>query len=254
MGFEKTNNKEVMPSDCVRVLVRRSSKAIDKAAPPLAVLRGRTAPNPGLGMAIELGGSDAGGVGDVVMVSQGLTGKCLAAEDAPPAFNEIEPGGSNRNEGVLDARMSFEPLPDRAAAVAGEIIRDEVEIPLRIGLIERVQQGEIATGIARGCRVGQCLAVAHAQRAIDPDFVGTTLIVQGDFDAVPVHGPAGSGWEIARRHGTEFVNAEDRGLRRRLGVERDDCGPFGAKSGSLLFAHKRVRRQRIPSWRKMRRT
>jgi hypothetical protein len=65
-------------------------------------------------------------------------------------------------------------------------------------------------------------------------------------DAVAVDGPARGRWEVARRYRPELVDAEDRRACGRRGVERDDGGPFGTKSGSLLLAHSRVRRQRTP--------
>src|SRR5436305_1957145 len=50
-----------------------------------------------------------------------------------------------------------------------------------------------------------------------------------------------------------FVEAEDRRSRRWLGVERDDPRPFGTNSGSVLSAQLRGCRQRIPSFKRMRR-
>lgn len=47
-------------------------------------------------------------------------------------------------------------------------------------------------------------------------------------------------------------STQDRTVQRWLGVERDDRGPFGTKSGSALSAHDRARRQGMPSRRKMR--
>lgn len=54
-------------------------------------------------MAVELGGRDAGDVGDVVVIGQRLAGEGFAAEDPPPAFNQIEPRRANGKEGVGDA-------------------------------------------------------------------------------------------------------------------------------------------------------
>ena len=101
------------------------------------------------------------------------------------------------------------------------------------------------------------LAVAHTERALDPNFLGSPIIIEGYLDPVSVGRPARSRREVTGRHRTEFVDAEDRRRGRRLGVERDNggpCGTLGTKSGSLLVAHRRVRRQRTPSCRKMRRT
>jgi hypothetical protein len=50
--------------------------------------------------------------GNIVVIGQGLSSKGFAPEDAPPTFNQVEPYGSHRNEGMLDAGMGFEPFPD----------------------------------------------------------------------------------------------------------------------------------------------
>jgi hypothetical protein len=103
----------------------------------------------------------------------------------------------------------------------------------------------------------QDLAGAHAQRAIDPDLLQSAVIIQRHRDAVAIRGPARSRWEVPGRYGAELVDADNRRPFRGCGVERDDARPFGtlgAQSGSLLVAHRRVRRQRTPSRRKRRRT
>jgi hypothetical protein len=218
------------------------------------VCRWRTAPDPRCGVPIELGGCQTHHVGDVFMVGEGLAGERFAAEEAPPALDEVEPGGADGDEGVLDARMRREPVPNGAAAVTGEVVGDQIEVPVRVGVIEPLQQREVAGSIARRCGLRQRLPILHCQRAIDPDFVQSPLVIQRRLDAVAVDGPARGRWEVAGRYRAELVDAEDRRAGGRLGVERDDGGPFGTKSGSLLLAHSRVRRQRTPSWRKMRRT
>jgi hypothetical protein len=205
-------------------------------------------------MAVELGRGDARGVGDVVGVGQRRAGERFAAEDPPPPFDEVEPGRPHGNEGVLDARMVRQPVADRATEMAGEIVGDEIQVATRIGRSEGVQQREVPRSIARGRRLGQHLPVADTQRAVDPDLVESALVIQWHLDAVAVWRPARGWWEVARRYGAELVDTEDGRLRRWRRVERDDVGPFGTKSGSLLVAHSRVRRQRTPSRRKMRRT
>ncbi len=128
--------------------MRRSSKAIDETASRRAVWRGRTAPDPGRGVAIELGGSDAGGVGDVLSVGQRDAGKGFAAEEPPPALDEVELGSANRDEGVLDARMVGQPVPNRATALARQVVRHQIEVALRIRLVQRLEHGEIARRVA----------------------------------------------------------------------------------------------------------
>jgi hypothetical protein len=72
-------------------LVRRSSKAIDKTATERAVWRWRTAPDPGLGVPIELGGCQTHHGGEVFVVGEGVSGKGAAAEETPPALDQVQP-------------------------------------------------------------------------------------------------------------------------------------------------------------------
>jgi hypothetical protein len=214
----------------------------------------RAAPDPRLGVPIELGSCQTHHVGDVLMVGEGLSSKGFAAEQTPPALDQVEPGGAHRDEDLLEPRMRGQPVANGTAAVTGEVVGDEVEIPVGKGVVQPLQQRKVAGGIAREGGLRQRLPVLYRQRAIDPDLVRAAIIVQEDFDAVAVNGPARRRWEVARGYRAEFVDTDDPPPLGRLGVERDDGGPFGAKSGSLLVAHSRVRRQRTPSWRKMRRT
>lgn len=133
---------------------------------------------------------------------------------------------------------------------------DEVEIAVRIGLVQRLEQSQVAGGVAGRRCLGERLPIADAQRAVDPRLLGPALVVEWDLDAMPDRRPARSRWEIARGHRVEFVwdfvDTEDRRACGRVRVERDDGRSFGAKSGSLLVANSRVSRQRIPSRTKMR--
>lgn len=65
----------------------------------------RTPPDPRLGMAVEVGGGNARGVGNVVGISDRYPSKGLAAEDPPSAFDEVEPGGTRGDEGMLETRV-----------------------------------------------------------------------------------------------------------------------------------------------------
>jgi hypothetical protein len=210
---------------------------------------GWASPDPGLGMTIEVLGGDTGDEGNIVLISQRLPREGLAPEDAPPSLDQIEPRGTHRNKGVLDARMGFEPLPDGTTGVAGQVIGNQVEVASRIGAVQRLEQVEVARRVAGTRGLGQRLAVADREGSIDPDLRRSPVIVEGDLDAVAIGRPARSGWEIAGRYGPEFVDTQDRGAWGRGGVEADDAGSFGTKSGSLLLAHNRVCRHRIPSCR-----
>jgi hypothetical protein len=94
-------------------------------------------------MAVELSSGDAGGRGDIVGVGEGCAGERLAAEEAPPAFDEVQPGRPHGNEGVLDARMVRQSVADRATEMAGEMVGDEIQVATRIGRSEGVQQREV---------------------------------------------------------------------------------------------------------------
>jgi hypothetical protein len=141
-----------------------------------------------------------------------------------------------------------------SGGIPGDAVGDQIEITVRIRVFEPLQQRKVARGIACGRGLRQRLSLLRAQRAVDPNLVWTAIIVQGRFDTVATRRPARSQWEIALGYGAEFVDAEDRRLSWWLGVECDDPCPVGMKSGSLLLAHSRVRRQRTPSCAKMRRT
>jgi hypothetical protein len=169
-------------------------------------------------------------------------------------LRQVAPGRADGNAGVLDARMRHQPVANGTTGMAGQVVGDQVEIALWIRLVEGLQQLQRARRVARGCRLGQHVSVAPAQRPVDPDFVPCPLVIQGRRDAGASGRPAGRGREIAWGYRAEFIDADDPRLWGRLGVERDDPRPFGTKSGSLLVAHRRVRRQRTRSWRKMRRT
>ena len=205
---------------------------------------GWASPDPGLGMTIEMVGGDLGDEGNVVIVSQRLPGEGFAAEESPPPLNEIQPGGSYRNEGVLDPGMQFQPVPDRTAGVAGQVVRNQVEIAPRIGLVERLEQLEVAGGITGPRGLGQRLAISDRERPIDPHLGRSAVVVERHLDPVSVGRPLRCRRKIARGYRAELVDTQDRGTLGRVGVEADDAGSFGTKSGSLLLAHKRVCRQR----------
>ena len=72
--------------------MRRSSKAIDKTAPEMAVRRRWAVPNPRTSLAIEVGGGESSDLRAVVVVREGLTSERLATEEPPPALDQVEPG------------------------------------------------------------------------------------------------------------------------------------------------------------------
>ena len=114
------------------VLVRRSSKAIDEAATDLAVWGCRTAPDPGMGAPIELASGYTSGEGDLRTVGETLARVGRSAQEAPPALDQVEPTGGNRDEDLPDARVSRQPVADGPARVATQIVRDQIQVALRV--------------------------------------------------------------------------------------------------------------------------
>jgi hypothetical protein len=110
---------------------------------------GRPPPDPGSGMPIEVIGGAPRDIRDIVVIGQRRPGEGFAPEDPPPPFNQIQPGRADRNEGLPNARMGFQPRADRATGVAGEVVGNQIEIPCRVGAVQRLQQVEVATGVAR---------------------------------------------------------------------------------------------------------
>jgi hypothetical protein len=65
-------------------------------------------------MTNEVQGGDTGYEHNIVIIGQRLPSEGFTPEDAPPSLNQIQPGGSHRNEGMLDPRMGLEPFPERS--------------------------------------------------------------------------------------------------------------------------------------------
>ena len=154
--------------------------------PKHALGLGEASPDPGGGVTVQVLGGDLGHVGDIVVISQGLSSEGLAPEDPPPALNQIQPGSSHWNEGVLDLRMGFEPLPDRATAVAGQVVGNHIERAGRIGAVHHLEQIQVARGVARARCLGESMPIADAQRPIHPDVLESSVIIEWDLDAPPI--------------------------------------------------------------------
>src|SRR5262245_1235593 len=103
-------------------VVRRSSKAVDKATTKGTVRWRRASPDPGRGPRVEVLGRHAGGQSDLFGVGEGLPGERLAAEEAPPAFRQIQPAGSCREGDRVHAWMLPQPLLDGPTGVAGAVV------------------------------------------------------------------------------------------------------------------------------------
>jgi hypothetical protein len=196
---------------------------------------------------IELSGRDAGSLLDLGRRGKTLSSERITTEEPPPAFLQIEPARSCGNEDVMEARMLSHPGPRLSTVVAGKIVCDDVNVPAGIVGFDALKQRDIVGRVPRSCAERQFLAVAHAQRSIDPRFLGAATVIQQCLDAVTSGRPAWSGRKAAWDDRPKFIGADGRRSFYWSRVVDDDRCPFGAKSGSLLVPQLCVWRQRTPS-------
>lgn len=91
-----------------------------------------TTPNPRFRPKVELFCGDPRSQLDLLGVGEALSGQGLASEQSPPRFLEVEPARPHWNEDLLHSQMLLQPLPDRWALVAREVVGYEVQIAARI--------------------------------------------------------------------------------------------------------------------------
>src|SRR6266508_4076450 len=167
-------------------LVLRSSKVINESSPSVAWGRWYAAPHPRAGAGIEPTGRHPGREGDLARVGEGLPGQRLTAEQPPPALLQVEPAGPLGDEGVLDAGMVGQPGPGRVAGVAGEVVGDHHDGPGRVGLLHQPEESLVVDAVARRCGHRHLVAVADAERAVDPGLLHATAVLQRCLDAMSV--------------------------------------------------------------------
>jgi len=214
----------------------------------------RTAPHPGSLSMLELLGSYPRGQLDLLRIGEALPCQSLASKQPPPRFLEVEPARPYGYEDLLHSRVVLQLLPDGRTLVARKIVGDQVEIAFGVCLGNRSEQSQVAFGVARRGGERESFAVAYAQRAVDPDFLRATAILQRRFDAMSLWRPTRCRREGARAHRTKLIQADDTRVRRWVGIESDYPRPFGANSGSSLSVHDRAFRHRRPSALRMRLT
>jgi hypothetical protein len=112
--------------------VLRSLKAITKESAVVAVILGRSTPDPRLGAPIELSGGDARGLLNRVGVGETLSSQGIATEEPPPAFLEVQPAGSFRDEDVVEAGMLGQPGAGLSTSVARKVVGDDEDLTYRI--------------------------------------------------------------------------------------------------------------------------
>ena len=147
---------------------------------------GWPSPDPGLGAPIELLGRDAGGLFDLLGIGKTLPGERIAAEEPPPAFLQIEPACSRRNEDVVNARMPLQPGARLQTGMTAEIVTDDEEVSLGIVGFDVGEQCNVAFRVARSRAARQLFAITYSQSAVDPGLLRSAAIVQLRFDAMPV--------------------------------------------------------------------
>ena len=82
--------------------------------------------------------------------------------------------------------MGFEPFPDGTTGVAGQVVGNQIQVPGRIGAVQRLEQVEVASGVAGASGLGQCPAISDREGSIHPDLGWSPVVVQWHFDPVPV--------------------------------------------------------------------
>lgn len=143
-------------------LVLRSSKAIGKETTIVAMVLGRTAPDPGVGSPVELSGGDASGLLNLIRVGKALPSKSISSEEAPPPFLQVQPTGSPGNKDVLEPRMLGKPGAGLGTAMAAEIIGDNEDVTCRIVGFDVLKQSDVVRRVARSATPGQLLAITYS--------------------------------------------------------------------------------------------
>ena len=115
-----------------RPLLLHSSNTVYKGTPPIPARLLWTTPNPRFRPKVELFCGDPRSQLDLLRVGEALSGQGLASEQSPPRFLEVEPARPHWNEDLLHSQMLLQPLPDRWALMAGEVVGYEVQIAARI--------------------------------------------------------------------------------------------------------------------------
>lgn len=123
---------------------------------------GRSTPDPRFGSSIELRRCHLHGLLNLIGVGKTLASQRIAAEDAPPAFLEVEPTGPFGNEDLPDAWVLSEPGACFQAIVTAQIVCNDEDLPLGIVRFDGLEQLNVVFGIARSRTVRDLLAIADA--------------------------------------------------------------------------------------------
>ena len=130
------------------ILLLCSLKAIIKESSVVAVILGRPTPNPRIGASVELSGSDARGLLNLISVGKTLPGQGITAEEPPPSFLQIQPTGSCGNEDVMEPGMLGHPGARLGTIVAGKVVSDDEDLARRIFGFDVRQEGDVVGRVA----------------------------------------------------------------------------------------------------------
>jgi hypothetical protein len=183
----------------------RSSNIVNKLLSEPPGWWGWTAPHPGLGPSIELPSGYPGGQRDLLPVHERLPRQRGFPEESPPPLYQIEPAGPGGNEHLVDPRMACWPLADRATAMTGEVVGDQVKITLGIGRLDVPQQGQVPGGVPGGSSQGANLAIPYPQGPVDPGLLQSSAVFQRRLDALTLGGPTGRGWVSSGYHWAQLI-------------------------------------------------
>ena len=127
----------------------------------MAMILGRSTPDPRFGSPIELSGRNARGLLNLVGVGKTLSSQSIAAEEPPPALLQVEPARPSGNEDLMEPGMLSQPSAGLGTIVAGEVVGDDEDVARRSVSFDVPKQRDVVRRVARGGALGQLLAIAH---------------------------------------------------------------------------------------------
>ncbi len=98
----------------------------------MAMILGRSTPDPRVGAPVELSGRDARGLLDLIRVGKALPSQRIAAKEAPPALLQVEPARPSGTEELMEPGMLCQPGAGLGTVVAGEVVGDDKDVAGRV--------------------------------------------------------------------------------------------------------------------------
>lgn len=133
---------------------------------------------------VELHRGDLHRAFNLIGIGKALASEGIAAEQPPPALLQIQPAGAFRDEDMLDARMVCEPGARFQAVMTAEIVCDDENVARRIVRFDVLEELDVVLGIACSGTSGNLLAVADAERPVDPHLVVPATVLQRGLDTM----------------------------------------------------------------------